>query len=402
MVKLKGTREQVFSFSSLVAYTYLGLSPSESIEVNEKRILFEKISVPVNEKGQLWLSYRYKPRDFTYIPFWKVVAGEAPREAIEGKIVFVGVVSPIFHDMHITPLGVMPGVYIVASETLMILDKDFIRELLPKRQWLLFISLILILTFVYYRRSFRMSLLILIGTELLIYVTALYLFRIKNLIFLPFSAMFISVMVYFVVMGHKSLRTLIENVTLQRMVITDSLTGLYAHRYLTLRLATEFEHFREAHTEFCFVMMDIDLFKQVNDKYGHEKGNEVLIRIANLLKSGLRGSDVLARYGGEEFSVIMMNQVEKTAQMVVDRIRHSIENEVFSSGAGGNFKVTISSGICSNLDPDVLRAEDMIRLADSALYEAKSAGRNCIRIYRSKKRSPDAPSQPVSPSPRVP
>src|SRR3989344_9316846 len=215
----------------------------------------------------------------------------------------------------------------------MILDKDFIRELLPKRQWLLFISLILILTFVYYRRSFRMSLLILIGTELLIYVTALYLFRIKNLIFEPFSAMFISVMVYFVVMGHKSLRTLIENVTLQRMVITDSLTGLYAHRYLTLRLATEFEHFREAHTEFCFVMMDIDLFKQVNDKYGHEKGNEVLIRIANLLKSGLRGSDVLSRYGGEEFSVIMMIQVEKTAQMVVDRIRHSIENEEFSSGA---------------------------------------------------------------------
>ncbi len=411
LVRLKGTRELVYSFSSIVAYAYLGLSPSQNIEVHEKDIIFslpserdkvsiEKISVPIDEKDQLWLSFRYKPQSFTYIPFWKVIAGKVPRQAIEGKIVLVGIVSPIFHDTHLTPLGVMPGVYIIAAETLAILDKDFIRELFPKRQWLFFIALILILTFIYYRRPFRTGLLILIGTELLIYVTAIYLFQVKNLIFEPFSAMFVSVTVYFVVMGYKSLRTLIENVTLQRMVITDSLTGLYAHRYLTLRLATEFEHFREAHAEFCFVMMDIDLFKEVNDKYGHEKGNEVLIRIANLLKSGLRGSDVLARYGGEEFSVIMMKQAEKTAYLVMDRIRLSIQNEVFS-GANGNFKVTISSGICSNLDPDVLSAEDMIRLADSALYQAKSAGRNCIRIYQSKKRPPD-PQPTVSPSTRVP
>lgn len=420
LVKLKGSGELVYSFSSIVAYASLGLSSSQNIEVHEKDIIFslpatktsadlqpavkpsagEKISVPIDEKDQLWLSFRYKPQNFTYIPFWKVIAGQVPRQAIEGKIVLVGVVSPIFHDTHLTPLGVMPGVYIIAAETLAILDKDFIRELFPKHQWLFFIALILILTFVFYRRPFRTSLLILISTELLIYVSAIYLFQFKNLIFEPFSAMFVSVTVYFVVMGYKSLRTLIENVTLQWMVITDNLTGLYAYRYLTVRLATEFEHFREAHAEFCFVMMDIDLFKNVNDKYGHEKGNEVLIRIANLLKSGFRRSDVLARYGGEEFSVIMMSQVEKTAYLVVDRIRHSIENEVFS-GPDGNFKVSISSGICSNLDPDVLSAEDMIRLADSALYQAKSAGRNCIRIYQSKKLPPD-PNQPVSPSVRVP
>ena len=245
-----------------------------------------------------------------------------------------------------------------------------------------------------------MSLLILIGTELLIYVAALYLFRFKNLIFEPFSPMFISVMVYFVVMGYKSLRTLIENVTLQRMVITDSLTGLYVHRYLTLRLATEFNRFREVSAEFCFVMIDVDLFKKVNDVYGHEKGNEVLIRIATLLKNGLRGTDVLARYGGEEFSVIGMGMTENTAYQVVERIRAAIQQEVFSSPSG-NFQVTISAGICSNLDPDVVSVEDIIRLADTALYQAKSEGRNCIRFYKSKKRSPD-PNQPVNPSPRVP
>ena len=282
----------------------------------------------------------------------------------------------------------------------MILDKDFIQELVPKRQWLLFIALIMIFTFVYYRRPFRTSLLILIGTELLIYVTALYLFRAKNLIFEPFSAMFISVMVYFVVMGYMSLRTVIENVKLQRMVITDSLTGLYVHRYLTLRLATEFNRFREVSAEFCFVMIDVDLFKKVNDVYGHEKGNEVLIRIATLLKNGLRGTDVLARYGGEEFSVIGMGMTENTAYQVVERIHAAIQQEVFSSPSG-NFQVTISAGICSNLDPDVVSVEDIIRLADTALYQAKSEGRNCIRFYKSKKRSPD-PNQPVNPSPRVP
>ncbi len=412
LVRLQGVaREPVFSFSTLVAYTYLGLSPSQSIEAHEGSIVFslpaagdktsvKKVSVSVDKNGQRLLSFRYKTENFAYFPFWKVITGLVPRQAVEGKIVLVGSISPIFHDIHLSPLGNLAGVYFHANEILTILDQDFIRELFPKYQWLFFITIIMIPAFFYYQSRFLTGLSVLVGTEFLIYATSIYLFQAKNILFEPFSPMFVSMAVYFAMMTYRSLRTLIENVTLQRMVITDSLTGLYAHRYLTLRLATEFEHFREAQAEFCFVMMDIDLFKQVNDKYGHEKGNEVLIRIANLLKSGLRGSDVLARYGGEEFSVIMMKQVEKIAYMVMDRIRHSIENEVFA-GPDGNFKGTISSGICSNLDPDVLSAEDMIRLADNALYQAKSAGRNCIRIYQSKKRPPPDPQPAVNPTPRV-
>ena len=396
LIPLQNNQGNAYSFAAHIAYAYFGLSTEDHLRLDGKQIIFSvpkdrelktlrQIRVPVDSKYQMWLSYRYKPSHITYIPFWEIIAGKVPQSAMEGKIALVGPVSPIFHDIHVSPFGVLAGVYIHANETLAILDEDFIRELFPEYQWLFFITLIMILTFFYYRSRFLTGLLILIGTELLIYAAALCLFQAKNLLFEPFSAMFVSLMVYVVVMVHKSLRTIIENMTLQRMVITDSLTGLYVHRYLTLRLATEFDHFREARTEFCFVMIDIDLFKRVNDEYGHEKGNEVLIRIANLLKSGLRGADVLARYGGEEFSVIMMRQMEKMASQAVDRLRISIQNEVFSS-ANGNFKVTISAGICSNLDPDVARAEDMIRLADNALYQAKSEGRNCIRIYRSKKR----------------
>src|SRR3989338_5763645 len=211
LIPLQNNQGNAYSFAAHIAYAYFGLSTEDHLRLDGKQIIFSvpkdrelktlrQIRVPVDSKYQMWLSYRYKPSHITYIPFWEIIAGKVPQSAIEGKIALVGPVSPIFHDIHVSPFGVLAGVYIHANETLAILDEDFIRELFPEYQWLFFITLIMILPFFYYRSRFLTGLLILIGTELLIYAAALCLFQAKNLLFEPFSAMFVSLMVYVVVM----------------------------------------------------------------------------------------------------------------------------------------------------------------------------------------------------------
>jgi diguanylate cyclase (GGDEF)-like protein len=122
-------------------------------------------------------------------------------------------------------------------------------------------------------------------------------------------------------------------------------------------------------------VLDIDLFKKINDNYGHIMGDEVLIMVARLLRRTMRQSDLLYRFGGEEFVVIMAaNDLESVTQ-AFERIRRKVEQSVFPQVG----KVTISGGFCS-ADPKVLPRE-IINRADSALYAAKNAGRNRVLHY---------------------
>jgi diguanylate cyclase len=130
-------------------------------------------------------------------------------------------------------------------------------------------------------------------------------------------------------------------------------------------------------------MVYIDLFKKVNDTYGHEQGNVVLTTVAKLLKNGIRGYDVAARYGGEEFSLVLFNQDPAGAAQIVERIRKAVEATPFNLPTGV-LHVTVSSGICSNRNPDVQSKDDLVKLADAALYQAKTQGRNRVCLYQPK------------------
>jgi diguanylate cyclase (GGDEF)-like protein len=173
----------------------------------------------------------------------------------------------------------------------------------------------------------------------------------------------------------------LENLKLQRLVVTDYLTGLYVLRYLIVRLEMELEHSHEKGNEFCLSMIDIDYFKKINDQYGHEKGNEVLVAVARTLKNSVRGVDAVARYGGDEFAIIFMDESEKDAVVTMEKIHAAVRALQFSD-AKGDFTITLSCGICSNRHPAVKDSEDMIRLADEALYDSKSKGRNRVSVSR--------------------
>ncbi|WP_413700546.1 GGDEF domain-containing protein [Psychromonas sp. KJ10-10] len=165
------------------------------------------------------------------------------------------------------------------------------------------------------------------------------------------------------------------NMKFEALAHQDSLTNLLNHESVLEQLEkVHREALRYQHT-YCAVMVDIDWFKQVNDSYGHQIGDEVLQTFANLLNKHIRETDLLGRYGGEEFLIIFSHTSEKLALKITQKIKHEISDTLFSSE---KINITASFGIAElRKDCD---AKEIIRLADNALYEAKNAGRNRI-IY---------------------
>ncbi|MDT7542900.1 MAG: hypothetical protein QOE33_2804 [Acidobacteriota bacterium] len=169
----------------------------------------------------------------------------------------------------------------------------------------------------------------------------------------------------------------------QLLSITDALTGLLNRRYLEERLSEELERSKRHRFPVSFLMLDIDNFKEYNDRFGHQAGDIALEMTAQCLKTALRTADVAARYGGEEFSVLLPQTNLAEAHIIAERIRHRVEHTAFphrESQPGG--AVTVSIGI-STFGPKVDTPESIIGAADQSLYQAKSRGKNRVEAYAS-------------------
>ncbi len=163
-----------------------------------------------------------------------------------------------------------------------------------------------------------------------------------------------------------------KNELLEKISITDGLTQLSNRQHLMNRLDEEISRASRYETELTIILFDIDDFKEVNDNYGHLMGDEVLVRISEIIKENIRKSDIIGRYGGEEFMVVLPQTNIEEAFKVGDKIRAAIEAERFHKDL---FGVTISGGISSHA---YIKKSRMINVADAKLYEAKSTGKNRI------------------------
>ena len=167
-----------------------------------------------------------------------------------------------------------------------------------------------------------------------------------------------------------------ENV-LKDSAARDSLTGLYNHGRIEEFLELEMRRSRRSNGLVSFVMIDIDHFKLVNDNHGHQAGDEVLRRLAAILKANAREGDLVGRYGGEEFAVILPLSSPEETQAFCERIRGIVEASPIVFGEL-RLSITVSLGWTA-LRPVTSEPYDVIHQADKALYEAKSAGRNTVR-----------------------
>ena len=168
----------------------------------------------------------------------------------------------------------------------------------------------------------------------------------------------------------------VKNAQLYEQAITDGMTKLYLHRYFKQRLNDEIKRAKRFNRKVAMIMVDIDHFKHLNDNYGHQTGDEVLKRVASILRRAVRIHDLPARYGGEEFALVLPETDMIGAVAVAERIRSSIENEVIEFG-GAVIRKTASFGV--SVFPDC--ADDMdslIKAADVALYWSKEHGRNQV------------------------
>jgi diguanylate cyclase (GGDEF)-like protein len=171
------------------------------------------------------------------------------------------------------------------------------------------------------------------------------------------------------------------NSELEKLALTDYLTNLYNRRYFMQRGAEEFRRAHRNRQPLALLMLDLDEFKKVNDRYGHEAGDLLLQQVADVMKSSLREIDLLGRLGGEEFAVLLPNTLLEDAVLLAERVRHSIANlSMLWPGQDLSSTVTISIGAAAYTDA-MLGIDDLLRNADAALYQAKHSGRNCVVVY---------------------
>ncbi len=176
---------------------------------------------------------------------------------------------------------------------------------------------------------------------------------------------------------HERARVLQYSQLLEEMAITDGLTGLFNHSYIYKLLEDIIIDSRRNPDKLSIIMLDLDYFKNINDTFGHEFGNKVLVEVASSLKNNIRSSDLAGRYGGEEFIVICPGIGVQEASALAQRLITEIENLIIGDG----IKVTLSGGV-AELDLDIDdTAISFIEKADDALYQAKRMGRNRIAEY---------------------
>lgn len=170
-----------------------------------------------------------------------------------------------------------------------------------------------------------------------------------------------------------------HDLLVERLAITDGLTGLYNHRFFREQLTYELKRSDRYKFPTSLIMLDIDNFKLCNDNYGHSEGDLVLKQIGQLLQKHCRETDWIARYGGEEFAIIMPETPVKTAAVIAERLRRIIKEHAFKLQSYPDISVSVSLGV-GGFPNHAVTDEMLIKAADKALYTAKQK-KNCVHLY---------------------
>ncbi|RME35140.1 MAG: GGDEF domain-containing protein, partial [Gammaproteobacteria bacterium] len=174
----------------------------------------------------------------------------------------------------------------------------------------------------------------------------------------------------------ESLRRELERV--RREAVTDPLTGVLNRKGFDEALAGELEQARAAGRPLCLAMLDLDHFKEINDRYGHLLGDKVLRCLAQVLKENVKGRDTVGRFGGEEFALLLRDTDMEGARVVTEQIRSQLQRARIRRLDNGQTidQVTLSAGLARYRTGET--AEELLERADALLYQAKQAGRNQV------------------------
>jgi diguanylate cyclase (GGDEF)-like protein len=170
---------------------------------------------------------------------------------------------------------------------------------------------------------------------------------------------------------------------IKHLSFTDELTGLFNSRYLKYALTNTINRAKNKNRNFAVLFIDVDHFKSINTQHGHLVGSDFLIAIGKSIRNSVREQDTVFRYGGDEFVVILSDSQIEGAQMIAERIRLGVERRLFSIH-GLKLQTTVSIGVA--MFPEHAKSqEELLKLADSAMYSAKETSRNSVHIYETRR-----------------
>lgn len=166
---------------------------------------------------------------------------------------------------------------------------------------------------------------------------------------------------------------------LKKSAYTDALTGLFNRRFMLPRLKEELMKYERMKLPFSVVMSDIDYFKKVNDTYGHNIGDNVLVELSIILKKESKSTDIVCRWGGEEFLTLLPETDKHSAIEYANRVLNRLRGKSFKAG-DRRFNVTATIGI--SICNEKISTEELIKRADDAMYEGKNNGRNRVVLFQ--------------------
>jgi diguanylate cyclase (GGDEF)-like protein len=327
------------------------------------------------------------------LDYFSYLAGFTEWKAIVGLLIIIPIINISLYILFRTGLNLkmadpsLTGIQMCVAILVVMYGMYFANE----SRGVLLLAYIIVLIFGIFRLNTRSFLYVSIFTLLTygINITLRHIYRPQGVNFhieyLQWYVLALVLMAFSIIGGHIS--ALRRNLSISRkeqakyieiikeMAIKDGLTGLYNRRHIMDLLDHEKNRSSRGGGIFCLAILDIDHFKNVNDTYGHQTGDEILKAVATTIKTTMRNTGYCARYGGEEFLIVLTQTGIDGAITGAERVRTQIEKNLFPN-IGSDFKITVSLGLSEYKMSEEI--DNVIARADEALYRAKNGGRNRV------------------------
>jgi len=350
-----------------------------------------KRTMYANNDGTIILNWYGPARTFEYISFGDVIKSYEnekqglppvlPKDTFKNKIVIVGMTANSMFDIKSVPLSsVYPGVEVQATTLNNVLDVNSIKKVKKSFDTAICILLSIITGILVLRIKSALGSLLAVLLTAIIYIALVGIVFQKYFVWVglvnPIITIVLSVIIMYIIKYFIKSRDFDYT---YKLATTDGLTALFNHRYFQDNLLSLIKKSEKQKLAFSLLIVDIDFFKKFNDTYGHQAGDVVLRKTADLLKKSVKSSDIVARYGGEEMVIILTKTEKKQAITAAERICQTVAAKKYILGEGIETNVTISLGVATYPE-DGLSPQELIEFADKGLYKAKQSGRNRVGI----------------------
>lgn len=368
-----------------VGLNYLG-EVNNNFEIDKySNFTIDERKIYLDKDGSAILNWYGPAGTYEYIPMYqliKAVKGEKTELNYDfsNKIIYFGSTASSLFDIKTVPTGkIYPGVEVQATYINNIIDNNFIRKV--NRAYTIALSILLamlIISVISRVNSAYTASIISFSIYFAYLLAAYYAMKYENLWMEIIYPLIFSIFAFTCAYITKYLVKSRDFEQQYKLATTDGLTGLYNHRYFQEQLRMQIETSKRYNGNFSLIIIDIDFFKNFNDKFGHQSGDAVLRQVAQTLKQNVRATDIVCRYGGEEMSIILPNTGKDVAHSTALKICERVAERKFKLAGDKEASVTISLGV-STFPSDGEDASSIIEIADKRLYEAKHNGRNQVQ-----------------------